>query len=197
MTRARRVISHVSTLRLLADPLKLRIYEALRDAPASPHELALRFGKRPTSLYHHFGKLFAAELIEVAETRQRRGVVERLYRPTSSQLVVDRALLLGKHTSPSVTAVLAAAGAILEVTAEDTRAAALDPSRPLSDRRRAEVATVLVRTTPAGARSLMRQLVALLRAATDLDGTGTTRVRLTLALVPVAKASPPTQPAQR
>ena len=184
-TRTRRVIRSVGVLRLLADPVKLRIYEALRDGPASPHELALRFGRKPTALYHHFAQLARAKLIHVAVRRRRRGVIERQYAPSAKQLVVDRQLLRAARTSRSVAAVLAAASAILQVTAEDIRAAAADPSRPLSNRDRSEVAMVLVRTTERRARELMRRLRALLDTATRFDGTGPTRVRLTLALVPV------------
>jgi DNA-binding transcriptional ArsR family regulator len=187
-TRARRVIRKVAVLRLLADPVKLRIYEALRDAPASPHALALRFGLKPTALYHHFAQLAGAKLIHVAARRQRRGVVERQYRPSAKQLVVDRQLLRAAPTSGSVAAVLAAASAILQVTADDIRTAAADPSRPLADRERSEVAMVVVRTTPARARQLMRRLRVLLDTAMRFDGTGRTRVRLTLALVPVVES---------
>jgi DNA-binding transcriptional ArsR family regulator len=185
-TRARRVIRSAGVLRLLVDPVKLRIYEALRDAPASPHELALRFGLKPTALYHHFAQLARAKLIHVAVRRQRRGVIERQYAPVANQLVVDRQLLRAAHTSRSVAAVLAAASAILDITGDDIRAAAADRSRPLADRSRSEIAMVLVRTTPARARQLMRKLRALLDHALRYDGSGDTRVRLTLALVPVS-----------
>jgi len=84
------VVRRVEDLRLLANPTKLRIFEALRDAPSSPLQLARRFGQKPTALYHHFARLEKAGLIEVAETRQRRGAVERLYRPAVSRVVVDR-----------------------------------------------------------------------------------------------------------
>jgi DNA-binding transcriptional ArsR family regulator len=186
MARARRIIKEVAELRLLADPIKLRIFEALRDAPASPHELALRFGKKPTALYHHFARLTAARLIEVATERQRRGVVERLYRPAARQLVVDHALARRGQASRSVRAVLAAASAILQVTGEDLRAAVVDPSQPLADRSRSEIGTIVVHVTPANARRLMRRLRALIVDANRVDGSGKERVRLTLALVPVA-----------
>ena len=45
MSARRTPVADVARLRLLADPLKLRIYEALRDTPSSPHELAARFGR--------------------------------------------------------------------------------------------------------------------------------------------------------
>jgi DNA-binding transcriptional ArsR family regulator len=185
------VVRRAEDLRLLANPTKLRIFEALRDAPASPHELAARFGKKPTALYHHFARLQQAGLIEVAETRQRRGVVERLYRPAVGKVVVDRALARGKRTSRSVETVLAAASAIFRVTVEDTEAAALDPIRPLADASRSEIATTVARVTPAQAKLLVRKARSLLALANRYDGSGAQRVRFTLALVPVGEALPP------
>ena len=90
-------------LRLLADPLKLRIAEALREAPASPHELARRFGLKPTALYHHFARLAAAGLVEVAARRRRRGAIERLYRLSARQIDVDRWLVAKRTLSTAST----------------------------------------------------------------------------------------------
>jgi len=184
------VVRRVEDLRLLANPTKLRIFEALRDAPSSPLQLARRFGQKPTALYHHFARLEKAGLIEVAETRQRRGAVERLYRPAVSRVVVDRALARGARKSRSVDAVLAAASTIFRVTAEDTQTAALDPTRPLADASRSEIATTVARVTPAQARTLVRKVRSLLELARRYDGRGTLRVRLTLAVIPVGDATP-------
>lgn len=184
------MIRESATLRLLGDPKKLRIYEALRDAPASPFELAIRFGLKPTALYHHFARLAEAKLIEVAARRRRRGAIECLYRPTARQLVVDRRLVRAHPGSRTVAAVLDAASSILQLTGEDIRSASLDASRPLADRSRSELATIVVRTTPRRARLLMTGLRRLLATAARHDGTGTTRVRLTLAMVPANPARP-------
>jgi DNA-binding transcriptional ArsR family regulator len=191
MSARRRTIRDAAQLRLLADTKKFRIVEALRDAPASPHELAKRLGTKPTALYHHVARLAAAGIIEPAERRRRRGVIETRYRPVARQLIVDRALLRGPGRSRSVAAVLAVASTIVDVTIADIRAAAHDRSRPLADRDRSEVATIAARVTPRGARELMRKLRALLEAAARLDRGGTEQVRLTLAIVPIS------QPARR
>ena len=189
MTRpAARAVRRAKDLLLLADSTRLRIFEALREAPASPHQLAKQFGQKPTALYYHFGRMEKAGLIEVADTRQRRGTVERLYRPSARQLVVDRALARGPGKSTSVQAVLAAIGTILQVTAEDIERATLDPTRPLADRARSEVATAVVRVTPAQARLLTTRIRSLLALADRYNGRGPLRVRLTLAAIPLAAA---------
>src|SRR5690606_12087338 len=113
------IVRRAEELRLLADPKKLRIFEALREGPASAHELALRFGEKPTALYHHFARLERAGFIEVVEKRQRRGVVEKRYGAAVKQIVVDRSLVKRSSGARSVQAVLAAASAIVRITIED------------------------------------------------------------------------------
>jgi DNA-binding transcriptional ArsR family regulator len=183
--RDTRVIRRPAELRLLSDPRKWRIFEALHDAPASPRELARRFSEKPTALYHHFARLERAGLIAVVETRQRRGVVERLYQPVPRALIVDRAMARKSGTSQSVEAVLAAASTILQVTIEDIEAARLDPSRPLGDAARSEIATIVTSVSAADAKKLVSRLRSLLRLASQLDGSGKNRLRLTMAAIPV------------
>lgn len=181
-----RLIERVDELRVLADPTRLRIFEALREAPASARGLARRFGLKPTALYRDFARLEKAGLIELAEECKRRGVTERLYQPAAERLRVDRKLAMGKQRS--VETVLAAMSTILQVTAEDIQAAASDPSRPLADPQRMELGTLVVRTSPAKALQLMRHVRKLIELANACDGTGEQRVRLTLGLIPLTGA---------
>src|SRR5437763_821962 len=88
----RLVVSKLAQLKLLSDPLRLRIVELLRDAELSPKQAALRLSLKPTRLYRHFHKLEAAGLIEQVSSRGRRGATERLYRSTAKLYVVDRRL---------------------------------------------------------------------------------------------------------
>jgi len=182
-----RLLRRVEDVRVLAHSLRFRIFEALRQGPASPHELALRFGRKPTALYHHFARLERAKLIEVAERRQRRGAIERRYRPTASGFVVDRALARTPHGSRSVEAVLAAASTILQVTIEDLHAATLDSSRPLADATRSELGTLVARLTPARAKKVVSRLRALLADVLRHDGEGDELVRVTIAVLPVRR----------
>jgi hypothetical protein len=65
---------------------------------------------------------------------------------------------------------VAAVCALFDVTAEDVRAASFDPSRPLGDRARSEVGTVVARVKPAQAKQLMRQLRSLIARARAMTG---------------------------
>ena len=71
----------VSVHRALADPLRIRLLDALWVSPQSAKELAGWAGVKPDRLYHHLRQLQRAGLVEVAEYRELPGgKVERVYR---------------------------------------------------------------------------------------------------------------------
>lgn len=70
-----------SVHRALADPLRIRVLDALWARPSSAKEIAAWAGVRPDRLYHHLRQLESAGLVEVAEYRALPGgKVERVYR---------------------------------------------------------------------------------------------------------------------
>ena len=90
-----RVIDDLDTLRLLTQPVRLKIVEALRSAsgPLTVKEVAAALGTTQTKLYYHVNLLEGAGLIRVAATRLVSGIVEKRYVAATYRLSVDRALL--------------------------------------------------------------------------------------------------------
>ena len=90
-----RMIADLETLRLLTQPVRLKIVEALRSAPGplSVKELAATLGTTQTKLYYHVNLLEEADLIRVAATRLVSGIVEKRYAAATYRLSVDPALL--------------------------------------------------------------------------------------------------------
>lgn len=76
----------------LADPLRIRLLEALWETPQSARELADRADLPADRLYYHLGQLERAGLIEIAEYRAlARGKVERVYAPAVTEPPGDAA----------------------------------------------------------------------------------------------------------
>lgn len=76
----------------LADPLRIRIVEALWETPRSARELAGCLGMPADRLYYHLGQLEQATLIQVVEHRRlARGKVERIYAPAEVEPPGDAA----------------------------------------------------------------------------------------------------------
>lgn len=186
-------------VRVLAHPLRMRIIEALRSQEGSPRQVADVLGTKPTRLYHHFAALERAGLITLVGTRQRRGVLERLYQPTARQFVVDRALFEGARSRQRGTSVVSAASTMFAVTLAELRSGIEAGTVPLADRERAELASMRLDIAPGALPGLMRQLRALIAQAQAAEvSEGGEPVRLTVALFP-AGAAPPTKapPASR
>ena len=63
----------------LAHPLRIRILAMLEERPASPVQLAPRLGSTLGRVGYHVRVLRDAGLIELVETRRRRGATEHIY----------------------------------------------------------------------------------------------------------------------
>lgn len=79
----RMTVPGLDGLKVMADPLRMRLIEALRASPATVKELAERLGVRPKSLYYHIGLLERHKLIRVVETRLVSGILEKRYRASA------------------------------------------------------------------------------------------------------------------
>ena len=88
-----RTIDDLETLKVVADPLRLRIIEELRREPKTVKQVAERLGHVATKLYYHFRTLEEHDLIHVVDTRIVSGIIEKHYQTTAARLTVDRSLL--------------------------------------------------------------------------------------------------------
>lgn len=74
-----KVIDDLATLKLLSDPLRLRLIEELGAQPTTVKVLARALGMKPNRLYYHVGLLEEHGLIQVTDTRVVSGIVEKTY----------------------------------------------------------------------------------------------------------------------
>jgi DNA-binding transcriptional ArsR family regulator len=170
----------------LADPLRIRLLEALSERPRSARELAECAGLPADRLYYHLGQLEHTGLIEVAEYRRvARGKVERVYAPAEVEPLGDGA------TPEETTRFLRS---VLEATMMDIGAA----FRARQEHRRREVNVYrgglrLTDDALAELRDHIDQLAA--RCGPEADGTWT---RVVLALVDLQdRPNTPDVPAER
>jgi DNA-binding transcriptional ArsR family regulator len=86
-------ISDLDTLKVVADPLRLEIFELLRVEPRTVKDVAAALDIPPTRLYYHFRTLEEHGLICVSGTRVVSGIIEKHYSAAAQRLSVDRSLL--------------------------------------------------------------------------------------------------------
>lgn len=98
---ARYQISRLETVKVLADPLRLRLIEAMAarlDHPWSVKELARALGEPPTKLYYHVNMLEEHGLLVVTGSQLVSGILEKRYQLVAASIGVDRALLTAGDT---------------------------------------------------------------------------------------------------
>jgi DNA-binding transcriptional ArsR family regulator len=76
-------VDDIGVLKVLADTLRLRIVELLRERAATVKELAAVLETSPKSLYYHVNLLERSGLIRVVGTRIVSGILEKHYRATA------------------------------------------------------------------------------------------------------------------
>jgi DNA-binding transcriptional ArsR family regulator len=76
----RLVIDDLETLRISADPLRMRIVGILRRSPATVKEIAAVLEVSPKLLYYHVNLLERHGLVRVVDTRLVSGILEKRYR---------------------------------------------------------------------------------------------------------------------
>ncbi len=77
-------------LKLIAEPIREFIVGALVPKARTVADLARELRCPPTRLYHHVQRLVAAGLVKVERTELVSGIVERHFRATAQQLLLDR-----------------------------------------------------------------------------------------------------------
>jgi len=85
-------IHDLTQVRLLSDPLKLRLLQAFAERAKTTKQVAAEIGEGVTKLYRHVDALHAAGLLVIVDEKQKRGAVERTFRAVANRFEADPAL---------------------------------------------------------------------------------------------------------
>ena len=85
-------IKDLDQVRLLSDPLKLRLLQAFAESAKTTKKVAAELGESVTKLYRHVDALHDSGLVEVVGERQKRGAIERTFRAVAHRFEADHAL---------------------------------------------------------------------------------------------------------
>ena len=181
------VIETLDQLKALADPLRRKILSALCCTQATTRHIAEQLSTNPTRLYHHMDLLEKANLIEVVETRKKRGTIERYYRTTAAHFVVDQSLVHvaeGEDTTQSVKHAMLIDG--LQASAAEARNL-LDSDRQQAEANCSLLCRTRMRLSPDQAREFVATIGSWLDTCCDneseTDGLG--EYALSIAFFPV------------
>jgi len=85
-------ISNLDQVKVVADPLRVRILETIVLEPRTTKQIAELLGEKPTRLYHHVDALAEAGLIRLVDTRPVRGTTEKYYQAVARSFRTDPGL---------------------------------------------------------------------------------------------------------
>lgn len=89
----RLVVDDLETLKVLADPFRVRILLEMVAQPVTAKTVAQTLGVTPNKLYYHINLLEKHGLIAVAETHVVSGIIEKSYQTTALDITVAPDLL--------------------------------------------------------------------------------------------------------
>lgn len=201
---ARYEITKLETVRVLADPLRLRLIEAMAaqlDHAWSVKELARALGEPPTKLYYHVNMLEEHGLLIVTGSQLVSGILEKRYQLVAGSISVDRAVLSAGDSGVDE-ALHSVLGTIFTTAGEDIQAAIRAGVASLhagheGERERIVLSKSIDRMTPERAEEFRERLGALLAEFDAQPGEtpGATDSRaygLVVAFYPMAETTSPT-----
>ena len=127
------VLTDLEQIRVLADPLRIRILELLCDEELTTKQVAGKLDEKATRLYHHVEALERVGLIRLARTRQNRGTIEKYYIGVAKAFRADSRAFMGQPgTNETGEALVAMVGTITDTAANEMRKLVMNPGGPES-----------------------------------------------------------------
>jgi DNA-binding transcriptional ArsR family regulator len=94
-------IESIEQLRAIADILRLRIIDLLRQQPMTVTQLGDILGMAAAKVHYHVRELERVGLLRLVETREKGGILEKYYQPVAKSIsVADSLLLSGSPDEP-------------------------------------------------------------------------------------------------
>ncbi|MDQ2717385.1 MAG: winged helix-turn-helix domain-containing protein [Chloroflexota bacterium] len=97
-------IETIEQLRAIADVLRVRILDLLRERPMTVTQVGEALHESPAKVHYHVRELERVGLLLLVETREKGGILEKYYQPVARELNVSPRLFTGP--SDEVTAAL-------------------------------------------------------------------------------------------
>ena len=180
-------------IKVLADPLRIRILEAFGEERTTK-QVADLLGEKPTKLYHHVDALEKIGLIALSRMRQNRGTLEKYYLAVARTFRADSRAFQAKERSKKSAAILQVTSTIFDTTSAEL-ASLVDHGEDAKKAIEEEgiVSFLEVRATKAQLkefRGQLNDLVKSLTAAAENDEPGQGSYRFTLAFFPLDRGKP-------
>lgn len=86
-------IETIEQMRAISDMLRIRIINTLEKQPMTATQLGEELGLAPAKVHYHVRELEKVGLLELVETREKGGILEKYYQPIAREISMKKALL--------------------------------------------------------------------------------------------------------
>jgi DNA-binding transcriptional ArsR family regulator len=182
-------IKDLDTLKVVADPLRIRILEFFSDEnPHTVKQISTALEIAPNKLYYHVNMLEEYGLLRVVDTRIVSGIIEKLYMVVAHTIQVDRNLLSPSGSSVNNEALTLMVEAMLDETKrsifESARAGLIDTSEEGDVRDRLIMGSMTGRLRAEDAHEFIQRFNALVKEFADRDDPSGKPYRLSFTIFP-------------
>jgi DNA-binding transcriptional ArsR family regulator len=87
-----KMIEDLESIKVISDPLRVQILEAMAAGPQSVKQIAEKLGLTTSKLYYHFNMLEKHGFIKVTDKATRGNIVEKFYWVTAFDFRLDKAV---------------------------------------------------------------------------------------------------------
>jgi len=78
--------------KLVSSPLRVKIIYLLDERPMTAKQVADELGKSAGSVHYHIQQLLQGGIIEIEETKENRGIIEKYYRAKATHFKLKRSV---------------------------------------------------------------------------------------------------------
>jgi len=184
-------LSDLDQVKVLADPLRIRILEEMCKEERTTKQVANLLGEKPTKLYHHVDALARVGLIRLTRTRQNRGTMEKYYIAVARQFKGDSRMFSAADVGSEKggDALQAMISTVFERTSDEMRGLIAQGRGKEGIEEQGILSYLEIQTDRKHGRRIQARLAKLLKSLEDLPPggakPGATSYRLTIAFYPI------------
>jgi len=186
--RATCTLKSLEQIKVMANPLRMRLMEAFATKPMTTKQAAQILGQQPTKFYHHVDALERVGLIKLVKTKRKRGTIEKYYQTIADHFTVDRRLLeLTPQAKTAINGLQTMVSAIFEDTVTELNQSITDKLiKPENKYRPAILTRSRISATADQIEKLSKKIHRLLKECASAKGKhGDVEYGLTLAFYPI------------
>ncbi|MDM5187942.1 winged helix-turn-helix domain-containing protein [Bacillus sp. DX4.1] len=90
-----RFIISAEQQKLISNALRIQIIHLLKDEALTAKQVATKLNKSPGSIHYHIQLLYEGDLLELVETKEKRGIIEKYYKAKSVSFSVKKEEIKG------------------------------------------------------------------------------------------------------